>query len=253
MSDEIKKGLNPNFELKILPSSEVPDDYPNAFISAEKSHQVSKNEGQKEAQAKYKEQLEQAEQKNKQLEKQAFTDLMTDLPNRNAWVETVKHLDPNRGDGGTIIILDVNGLKEINDSQGHSQGDLLIKNTANIIKETFKRSQDQIFSFQEEPAQTETARIGGDEFLIYIPKLDTPEKQKNFEKFVDNMFSPENQKKNGTNFAYGIAHFDSNLDTEGIDIIDREKGVVYKTTFDRADSAMYTMKAQQKSQQNFSL
>ena len=52
-----------------------------------------------------------------------------------------------------FLFLDVDGLKAINDQYGHKEGDMALKDTSNILKETF-RSSDVI------------SRIGGDEFVV---------------------------------------------------------------------------------------
>jgi len=183
------------------------------------------------ASKKIKEELERAK-------KAAFIDTATDLPNKNAWLETVKHFDPNRGDSGTIIVIDINRLKEINDSLGHTVGDVLIKKMADLIKKTFTRAHDSLFSIGDVNA----ARIGGDEFLIYARDIQTKEQQQRFEKFVNESFSEEKQKATGISFSFGMAHFDQSIDIEGIDVIGREEDDTHKTTFDRADKAMYKMK-----------
>lgn len=171
-----------------------------------------------------------AEQEAKIAKQNSSFDKMTGLNNRNAWIDQIEHFDYQRGDNATLIVCDINGLKEINDTKGHSAGDKLIKNMAGLLKTVFTRAHDNIY------------RTGGDEFIISIKDLKTPEEQQKFEEFLKDKFSSENQTKAGVKFSFGIAHFDPEIDKEGIDVTDRENDTVYQTTFDRADSRMYEMK-----------
>ena len=57
-----------------------------------------------------------------------------------------------------IVYTDMDGLKNINDTQGHSQGDAAIKEVTEILRSTFRESDI-------------LARIGGDEFVILIPDV----------------------------------------------------------------------------------
>ena len=73
----------------------------------------------------------------------------------------------------------MNGLKFINDHQGHEAGDLLLKNAAIILQNTF--------------AGGEIYRAGGDEFFILVPGADEKELQakiaeiKNRSRLFDNV------------------------------------------------------------------
>jgi diguanylate cyclase (GGDEF)-like protein len=70
-----------------------------------------------------------------------------------------------------IIFADLNGLKRMNDDNGHSAGDKLIKDAAAILKEVFP--QDEIY------------RAGGDEFMILLRDTSMKELQQYEKKIKD--------------------------------------------------------------------
>lgn len=84
-------------------------------------------------------------------------DLLTGVMNRNEMNDRVTQLSvdnlPNRKNIG-VIFADLNGLKQVNDNEGHAAGDLVIKDAANMLKETFPAG--EIF------------RAGGDEFMVLL-------------------------------------------------------------------------------------
>ena len=84
----------------------------------------------------------------------AYTDSMTEVQNRNAYEECLKKLrKPNANISRiTVIVIDINGLKEINDGFGHFCGDDAIKTVAKALRETIG-------------AKADIYRIGGDEFV----------------------------------------------------------------------------------------
>lgn len=88
----------------------------------------------------------------KKLKESAEKDHLTGLYNRNFFIAiTKKYMAQNEQYG--VVMLDLNGLKYINDHLGHEEGDRIIKEAANVIKGSIRES-DLAF------------RIGGDEFLI---------------------------------------------------------------------------------------
>jgi diguanylate cyclase (GGDEF)-like protein/PAS domain S-box-containing protein len=89
----------------------------------------------------------------------ATHDSLTGLYNRTFFEEQMKIQFGERYKKAAIIILDIDGLKYVNDSLGHLKGDNLIKNTAKILKSTFRPSD-------------VAARIGGDEFSILMKDID---------------------------------------------------------------------------------
>lgn len=65
----------------------------------------------------------------------AYTDVMTGLGNRTAFIE--EHAKERFGKGTAYILFDVNNLKMINDRYGHQMGDLAIGTEARYIRELF--------------------------------------------------------------------------------------------------------------------
>ena len=92
-----------------------------------------------------------------QLKAMNETDLLTGVMNRNAMNSRVSSLEAGEGEaprGMGVVFADMNGLKYVNDHQGHIAGDLLLKNAAIILQSTFVG--DEIY------------RVGGDEFLVLL-------------------------------------------------------------------------------------
>jgi len=86
----------------------------------------------------------------------ALTDELTGLYNRRgfmAMAERQMRLGRRTGRGMILFMMDLDGLKQINDSFGHFEGDRALKCTAEVLEETFRDS-DVI------------ARLGGDEFAV---------------------------------------------------------------------------------------
>lgn len=121
--------------------------------------------------------LEPLIEENTALRKAAYTDLLTDLGNRRAYEEALdseqerinrKALigrDEEYGvvTGGVVIFIDLKGLGEINRKNGHAAGDNAIKNIAETIRATFRRSSDEAFFLEKS-----LFRYGGDEFVILL-------------------------------------------------------------------------------------
>jgi diguanylate cyclase (GGDEF)-like protein len=93
----------------------------------------------------------------RRLAHQARHDALTGLPNRFAVLERLDLLiDADRP--GTVLFIDVDGFKSVNDSQGHAIGDLVLIDVA-------KRLQ------QELGSGGLVARLGGDEFVVVVEKM----------------------------------------------------------------------------------
>lgn len=91
----------------------------------------------------------------KKDEKLKFIDVMTSLKNRNYLNYNMEKWDENVIYPQSIIVIDLNNIKYVNDNYGHEEGDNVIKKAANIL----------IINQLE---NTDIMRTDGNEFLIYV-------------------------------------------------------------------------------------
>lgn len=86
-------------------------------------------------------------------------DVLTKLHNRAFYVDELNRLERREFFPVSIIILDLNGLKSINDQWGHGVGDGLLRRMGEVLGEVVK-------------PPCYAARIGGDEFAVLLPAVD---------------------------------------------------------------------------------
>ena len=122
------------------------------------------------------------------LRSAAATDTLTGLENRYAF-ETYS-LDADESEGPlAVVFFDLNFLKKVNDEQGHSAGDRLLCSAADCITGVFGCDEGN-----------NCFRIGGDEFVAILPKIQSQEElDRMAERFV------EDQKKRDISIAWGCA------------------------------------------------
>jgi diguanylate cyclase (GGDEF)-like protein len=93
----------------------------------------------------------------RQLQQMAYYDGLTGLANRRLFNEDLKRLlaEAQRGQPFTLMLLDLDHFKQVNDTLGHDAGDLLLQTVAQRLREAV-REVDRV------------ARLGGDEFAVLL-------------------------------------------------------------------------------------
>jgi diguanylate cyclase (GGDEF)-like protein len=159
------------------------------------------------------------QQSHNQLEEMATTDTLTGLANRkqimNLLIENFAHYQRYET-VFTIMMLDVDHFKNVNDTYGHLAGDAVLTNTAQTIKNTL-REIDRL------------GRFGGEEFLVILPETDGQQATKSAERIrkavKDSMTDYENNSLKVT-VSIGVAVIQSTDNNEN-DLINRADDALY--------------------------
>jgi len=147
-------------------------------------------------------------------------DSLTELPNRRWFLEAVGQALNNPAlSAGGLLLVDLNGFKEVNDTLGHHHGDLVLQEVGPRLRASF-RSEDLV------------ARLGGDEFAVFMPGADSDAAQTAVQRLQDALHRP--------------------IEVDGISLeLDASIGLAWypdhgsdvDTLLQRADVAMYRAKA----------
>ena len=121
----------------------------------------------------------------------SYHDHLTDIHNRRYFEQKLKDLDSTENLPLSIIMCDVNGLKLVNDSFGHDSGDRLLKKTAETIKKVCREGDI-------------VARVGGDEFVLLLPKTSANESVEIANRMKD-LASEERVESIELSISYGYA------------------------------------------------
>ena len=150
-------------------------------------------------------------------------DKLTGAKNRNAYLEKMNSIE-NAIHSKTyyslaILVFDINGLKAVNDTRGHAEGDKLIINSFKAIKSRFPGG--------------DVYRIGGDEFVIFFEKRTAAIAEKLVEEFRNTMERKEFNYHDNT---------EEPVISSGYALYDPETDASYEDIFNRADRDMYENK-----------
>jgi diguanylate cyclase (GGDEF)-like protein len=133
------------------------------------------------------------------LQQLTFNDELTGLLNRRGFLSLAKQqLKIAQRENWELVLLfaDLDGLKKINDTFGHPEGDRALRSVANILNETFRNS-DLI------------ARLGGDEFVVLAINAPAPGVQAITSRLRENLarYNAQNRYYQ-LSLSYGVVQFD---------------------------------------------
>ena len=174
------------------------------------------------------EEISRSEERERDLQSaqlMARRDDLTGVRNSNAYREYILSIDSEIASGKEpapfgIVMFDVNDLKLINDTRGHSFGDEVIQRASRMICEIYKHS--PIF------------RVGGDEFIAVLSEHDYEQRDDLIRKLREESLANK-RSRSGPVLACGMAVFDPEIDN-GADSV-----------YARADQLMYSDKKALKS------
>jgi len=154
---------------------------------------------------------------NQNLQHQLITDPLTKTLNK---AYLTHFLDPQnlqwiQNEGCSMLIIDLDNFKNVNDSRGHSLGDLVLQNVGTFLRSFFRKTDKVI-------------RFGGDEFVILLPGTQLKEAARIAQNFIESFRKSPMEQGLLLTASVGVAQLQS-----------KESG---KDWLERADAAMYDAK-----------
>ncbi|MCR5674728.1 MAG: GGDEF domain-containing protein [Lachnospiraceae bacterium] len=154
-------------------------------------------------------------------------DVMTGVRNKSAYEKEVQRMERNIREGRTefgIAMVDLNNLKQINDTMGHEKGDMAIIRLCRFICRTFSHS--AVF------------RISGDEFAVILMNDDY--------RYAESLVSEFIRKLEEAYADTSLEEWERSTAAIGYALYDPETDDSFAAAFRRADAAMYEKKRQMK-------
>lgn len=153
----------------------------------------------------------------------ATLDELTLISNRRGFTALAKHslaICKRKNLSASILLIDLNKFKPINDKFGHAEGDRALIVFANILREVFRES--DVFG-----------RIGGDEFAVMMMDVDTENTQLIIERFQAELTAYNKQAARGYAIEFSVGFINTLV----------EKDIDIDALLAEADKKMYVEKA----------
>lgn len=165
---------------------------------------------------------------HEKLEFYAFTDPMTGVSNRRTGLMILEKelaLVSSRDTPLSICFMDVDGLKTVNDTYGHAEGDLFI----NFIVSSIKSSVREIDT---------VSRMGGDEFLMIFPSCNESDAFDVIARVCDKLeeYNKRSEKPFKYSFSYGIIEITKNSKLSANDVIKAADEKMYENKLSKKTS-----------------
>lgn len=166
--------------------------------------------------------LDRAEKTEAELRFLADHDSLTGLLNRRrfrAELDQYVSFNARYGGRGAVMVIDIDGLKEVNDRLGHQAGDRLIRRVADVLRERVR-------------ATDLVARLSGDEFAVLMPQTDTAGALQ---------LGEDLRAQVAEGFSQGVETASASISV-GITMFGGQEGVESEAVLLAADQAMYQAK-----------
>ncbi len=165
---------------------------------------------------------------NKTLQEQVITDELTGLANRNFFeknleqsLKTIRTRVENhhRSSGEplrklSVLFIDLDNFKQVNDTHGHSEGDKTLIKAAEILKDSVREGD-------------VVARFGGDEFYVLLPRASEDDAVVVAEKIRANM-EKSLRIKRGVTTSIGVRSVDASNEDDAQTLIKQADDALYK-------------------------
>lgn len=167
--------------------------------------------------------IDELEEAKNKLKEQAMKDYLTNLYNRRYFDEIAKELlelSKRSKEDFTVMVLDLDKFKTINDTYGHTIGDEVIKTFAKLLISNTRTSDI-------------TARLGGEEFAILLPRTTKDE----------TVLLAENLRKKVESHTINIYNKEIKFTVSiGVAIVELKKDKQISEALNKADTALYKAK-----------
>lgn len=172
----------------------------------------------------YQQNFTKAQHDIEEIEEVAYKDELTKVNSKSAYADKVaiinRQINGKKDIDFGILMIDLNDLKKVNDTYGHTNGDTYIKGCCNAFCHIF--------------AHSPVYRIGGDEFIVLLQNNDLENRERLIEKLEDEFFEsyhnidkPEYERFSA---SFGLAIYEKDTDMS------------YEDVYKRADKLMYEYK-----------
>jgi len=144
------------------------------------------------------------ERTNRILHELAITDELTGIYNYRYFKDTVSNLfrwAKEKGKRFSLLVMDLDGFKGVNDTLGHLEGDAILANISEEIKKVV-------------PPPGSLARYGGDEFVAILPELESSEALEIAERIrmtVETTFTASRTKASPVTVSIGVSTFNPSM------------------------------------------
>jgi len=155
-----------------------------------------------------------------QMEEISLTDDLTRLYNRRGFIslaEVQMRLSDRHGVPLNLVFADLNNMKHINDQYGHLEGDCALKACAQILKQSFRKSDI-------------LGRLGGDEFVVLAISAAAENAQTLNMHILENLkkYNLSNNKPYSLSMAIGIVPYRPGADLSIYDLLQKADQAMYQ-------------------------